>query len=76
MGRHQQLSVGEQFKNVTYRNSRGTVFSGYATDDRIWYMKKKILVGEVVDHASLLILIYPKAMQDDVKPFIDIVKNW
>lgn len=70
------LTEDVHVKNVTYRNSRGTVFSGYATDGRIWYMKKKILVGEVVDHASLLILIYPKAMQDDVKPFIDIVKNW
>ena len=63
-------------RNVTYSNSAGTVFSGYASDGRIWYMKKKTLSGREVDNAKVLVLIYPKSKQTDVKPLIDVVKGW
>lgn len=69
------LTENVRIKNITNHNGAGTLFSGYATDGRIWYMKKKIIDGEI-PHAKALILLYPKEMQNEVKAFIDIVKGW
>lgn len=62
-------------KNVTYSSKNG-VYSGYANDGRIWYMKKVIYNGGEVVHSKLLVLIYPKSMQSEATPFINIIKNW
>ena len=63
-------------KSITYHNGDGSVFSGYATDRRIWYMKKKLTKGGEVTHAKILVLLYPKAMQSDVTKLIAVVKAW
>ena len=70
------LTEDVHVKNITYQNSNGTVFSGYTTDGRIWYMKKKLTEGGEVVHAKILVLIYPKAMQGEEKRLIDVVKGW
>lgn len=70
------LTESVTIRNVTYCNSAGTVFSGYADDGRIWYMKKKIMEGHDVDHAQVLVFLYPKSEQNEVTEFINIVKNW
>ena len=70
------LTEDVHVKNITYHNSNGTVFSGYATDGRIWYMKKKLTKGGEVTHAKILVLLYPKAMQSDVEKLIEVVKGW
>ncbi len=70
------LTETVKIKTITYVNSSETIFSGYADDGRIWYMNKEILMGGVVDHAKVLVLIYPKEMQSDVEELIDIVKRW
>ena len=70
------LTEDMHVKSITYRNGDGTVFSGYATDGRIWYMKKKLAKGGEVTHAKILVLLYPKAMQSDVTKLIEVVKGW
>ena len=70
------LTEDVHVKSITYQNSNGTVFSGYATDGRIWYMKKKLTKGGEVTHANILVLLYPKAMQSDVEKLIEVVKGW
>lgn len=70
------LTEDVKVKNITYRNGDGTVFSGYTSDGRIWYMKKRRLEGGEVIHAKVLVLIYPKESQPDVERFIGIVKGW
>lgn len=72
----QYLTEDVLIKSVTYHNPQGTIYSGYATDGRAWYMKKKILEGSSVDHASALILICPKDKQDDAEAFVNIVRKW
>ena len=70
------LTEDVHVKSITYRNSDDTVFSGYATDGRIWYMKKKLTQGGEVTHAKILVLLYPKAMQSDMTKLIEVVKGW
>ena len=62
-------------KNVTYSSKHG-IYSGYADDGRIWYMKKIIYNGGEVVSSKLLVLIYPKSMQSEATPFINIIQNW
>ena len=70
------LTEDVKVKNVTYHNSDGTINSGYTSDGRVWYMKKRLLEGGEVVHAKVLVLIYPKAMQSDVEKLIEVVKGW
>ena len=63
-------------KTITYRNGDDSVFSGYADDGRIWYMKKNLLREDMVVHSKVLVLIYPKSKQPDVEKLIDEVKRW
>jgi len=70
------LTQDVQIKNVTYHNSKHTVYSGYTTDGRIWYMKKNINDSGATYHADVLVLLFPKSKHTDVKPLIDMVKNW
>lgn len=70
------LTEDVQVKSITYRSGDDSVFSGYATDSRIWYMKKKLTKGGEVTHAKILVLLYPKAMQSDVTKLIAVVKAW
>ena len=70
------LTEDVHVKSITYRSGDDSVFSGYATDGRIWYMKKKLTKGGEVTHAKILVLLYPKAMQSDVTKLIEVVKGW
>jgi hypothetical protein len=70
------LTEDVHVKSITYRNGDDSVFSGYASDGRIWYMKKKLTKGGEVIHAKILVLLYPKAMQSDVEKLIEVVKGW
>ena len=70
------LTEDVHVKSITYRNGDDSVFSGYASDGRIWYMKKKLTKGGEVIHAKILVLLYPKAMQSDVEKLIEVVKRW
>ena len=70
------LTEDVHVKSITYRNGDDSVFSGYASDGRIWYMKKKLTKGGEVIHAKILVLLYPKTMQSDVEKLIEVVKGW
>ncbi len=70
------LTEDVKVKNVTYRNGDGTLFSGYTSDGRVWYMKKRLLEGGEVVHAKVLVLIYPKEMQSEVEKIMETVKGW
>lgn len=63
-------------KSITYSNSTNVIFSGYASDGRIWYLKKIIPKGDVTLHSDCLILLYPKSEQNNVSELIEEVKNW
>lgn len=66
-----------EIKDVTYRNSNGTLFSGHTADGRVWYMKKRILDKATIPHASALVCVYHKSKFPKVeKELVDIVKNW
>ena len=70
------LTEDVHVKNITYQNGDDSVFSGYTTDGRIWYMKKVLLRGGEVVHAKALVLIYPKSKQSEVEKLIGVVKAW
>jgi len=70
------LTEEVKVNSITYSSGDGTLFSGYTSDGRVWYMKKRFLEGGEVVHAKVLVLIYPKEMQSDVERFIGIVKGW
>ena len=63
-------------KSITYKNGKGSIFSGYTNDDRIWYMHKCLVHGQSVTHVKALVVIYPKSKQSGVKKLINVVKNW
>lgn len=70
------LSPTTQIASITYRAERKDIHSGYTTDGRIFYLKRKILVGEGVNHASILVAIYPENYKDHVAPLVRTVQNW
>lgn len=70
------LSSNVKVKSITYSNSTKDVFSGYASDGRIWYLKKIFLKGDVTWRTDCLFLLYPKSEQKNVRELIDEVKNW
>ncbi len=61
---------------VTYSSKHKGIYSGYTEDGRIFYMKMKVLPGDVIDFTATLVLIYPKEYQPHIEPLIDIVHQW
>ncbi len=69
------LGENEFVKEITY-NSGKNVFSGYTTMGNIFYLKKNYhTVAEDFLWIHVLVLIYPKEKQSDVKKLIDIVRK-
>lgn len=68
-------------KNITYKSKTG-VFSGYTTDGRIYYLKKKRNIdvigddGTSVCHPSYLAIIYPKSRQTELDSVIKMISKW
>lgn len=72
------LGFGHKVKSVTYKNEKGNIYSGMTNKGSFYYLKKQELFSEFVVSGSyrFLVLIYPKDLQDAVKPMIDAVKDW
>ncbi len=70
------ISPNAKVSIVTYSSKHNDIYSGYTEDGRIFYMKMKVLSGDVIDFASTLVLIYPKEYQPHIEPMIDIVHKW
>lgn len=68
-------------KNIVYKAKNG-VFSGYTTDGRIFYMKKKRQEKAIAHedgpsfcHSSFLAIIYPKSRQKEMDPVIQMINK-
>ncbi len=68
-------------KNIVYK-ARNGVFSGYTTDGRIFYMKKKRQEKAIAHedgtsfcHSSFLAIIYPKSRQQEMDPVIQMINK-
>ena len=70
------LTENVTIKSITYKNSKGSIFSGYTNDDRIWYLHKCFIYGQAVTHVKALVVIYPSSKQTSMKKLINVVKNW
>ena len=73
------LSSNTKIKEITYRAASQDIHSGKTTDGRIFYLHRRIERGVEVDEpdiANILVLLYPETYKDDIKPLIDMVKNW
>ena len=71
------LGAGHSVKSITYQAEDNGVYSGYTNKGDIYYLKKHVSRGDaVISTGYVLVLIYPKEFQDEVKPLIDAVKNW
>ena len=70
------ISNNAQISNVTYKLERKGIYSGYTTDGRIYYLKKKILDGGEVPHATVLALIYTEDFRDHMDELTNLVMRW
>lgn len=54
------------------------VFSGYTHDGMVYYLKRHCYTWnrDFGPHANVVVLIYPKELQSQVKPLIEMVKTW
>lgn len=69
-----QLDFKCKVSSITYYSKRG-VFSGYTNDGRIFYMKKRILKGDI-PHPIFYGIIYPQRYNDAIKILINHIKDW
>ena len=54
------------------------VFSGYTHDGMVYYLKRHCYTWnrDFGPHVNVVVLIYPKELQSQVKPLIEMVKTW
>lgn len=77
-GRGSVISRTATIRNITYRGRNG-IFSGYTTDGRIYYMKKKVDLynpNAAVRHAYFLAVIYPKNRQAEMEKVTQMISKW
>lgn len=70
------LSPQTSIASITYRARRKDIHSGYTTDGRVFYLKRRINVGYAVNHASVLVAIYPDDYRDYVGAIVREVQYW
>ena len=63
-------------QSITYHSPSKQIWSGYVSDGRIFYLKRKIAVGENVDHALVLVAIYPKKYKKSATRLVNMVSKW
>lgn len=71
----QYIAPGITIANITYKNVKKHIYSGYASDGRIFYLKTRVLDGGEVNHLAVLCLLYEKNAENDNMPLIEEVKN-
>jgi len=70
------LSPDAKIASITYQARRSDIHSGYTDDGRIFYLKRRIIEGDAVNHAQVLVTIYPKDYKDQMDPLVKEVQNW
>ena len=63
-------------QSITYHSPSKQIWPGYVSDGRIFYLKRKITVGENVDHALVLVAIYPKKYKKSATRLVNMVSKW
>lgn len=71
----QYIAPGTTIANITYKNVKKHIYSGYASDGRIFYLKTRVLDGGEVDHLAVLCLLYEKNAENDNMPLIEEVRK-
>ena len=71
----QYIALGTTIANITYKNVKKHIYSGYASDGRIFYLKTRVLEGGEVDHLAVLCLLYDRNAENDNMPLIEEVKK-
>ena len=71
----QYIAPGTTIANITYKNVKKHIYSGYASDGRIFYLKTRVLDGGEVNHLAVLCLLYEKNAENDNMPLIEEVKK-
>lgn len=71
----QYIAPGTTIANITYNNVKKHIYSGYASDGRIFYLKTRVLDGGEVNHLAVLCLLYEKNAENDNMPLIEEVKK-
>lgn len=71
----QYIAPGITIANITYKNVKKHIYSGYASDGRIFYLKTRVLDGGEVNHLAVLCLLYERNAENDNMPLIEEVKN-
>ena len=70
------LSPDAKIASITYQAKRSDIHSGYTNDGRIFYLKRRMVEGDAVSHAQVLVAIYPKDYKDQMAPLVKEVQNW
>ena len=70
------LSPTETVKNITYRAESKGIASGYTNSGKIFYLKRKIMHGEGVDHSKFLVLINPPEYNKAVEKITNMIATW
>lgn len=71
----QYIAPGTTIANITYKNVKKHIYSGYASDGRIFYLKTRVLDGGDVNHLAVLCLLYEKNAENDNMPLIEEVRK-
>lgn len=71
----QYIAPGTTIANITYKNVKKHIYSGYASDGRIFYLKTRVLDGGEVNHLAVLCLLYEKNAENDNMPLIEEVRK-
>lgn len=71
----QYIAPGTTIANITYKNVKKHIYSGYASDGRIFYLKTRVLDGGEVNHLVVLCLLYEKNAENDNMPLIEEVRK-
>ena len=71
----QYIAPGTTIANITYKNVKKHIYSGYASDGRIFYLKTRVLDGGEVVHLAVLCLLYEKNAENDNMPLIEEVRK-
>ena len=72
----QPLIAGIEVKSITYQHKGKGIYSGFTTDNRVFYVKCKPTIGGQVTHLMVLAVVYPKSFQKGVEPLIKQIANW
>jgi len=70
------ISPTEKVKNVTYKVESKGIASGYTHSGKIYYLKRRIMSGGLVDHGKILVVINPPEYNKSVESITKMIAKW